>query len=118
MCCRQTFRHMNRIMLILPPEEVHIWYAQESTLPPGMEATLSADERARAERFYFPQHRLSYVFAHGVLRDVLSRYLHCSREAIRFVENEFGKPLLDNRDEGTALEFNMAHSGGLVVVSL
>jgi len=106
-------------MPILPPEQVHIWSArQESTLLPAVEATLSTQERARAERFRFPQHRLAYVFAHAVLRDVLSRYLHCSRDAIRFYQNHFGKPFLENGDSGTALEFNIAHAGGLVLVAL
>jgi 4'-phosphopantetheinyl transferase len=106
-------------MTVLPPEEVHIWSArQESTLPPDVEATLSRQERARAERFHFPRHRLAYVFAHAVLRDVLSRYLRCSSDAIRFRENAFGKPFLDNPDGGRTLEFNIAHASGLVLVAI
>jgi 4'-phosphopantetheinyl transferase len=79
---------------------------------------LSPDERARASRFHFPQHRLAYVFAHVVLRDVLSRYLQCSRREIRFAENAFGKPFLDDVSGGRAVEFSLSHSGGLVVVGL
>ncbi len=106
-------------MPLLRPQEVHIWSArQPSTLPPDLEATLSRDECARAGRFHFPQHRLAYVFAHGVLRDVLSRYLHCPRGDIRFGQTSFGKPFLDETGGGRALEFNLAHAGDRVLVGL
>jgi 4'-phosphopantetheinyl transferase len=106
-------------MPTLLPEELHIWSArQPSTLPPDLEAALSRDECARARRIHFPQDRLAYVFAHAVHRDVLSRYLDCSRDDIRFTDNPFGKPFLDDAGGGRALEFNLSHAGDLVLVGL
>jgi 4'-phosphopantetheinyl transferase len=105
-------------MLKLPSGELHIWSAKQSaTLPRNFEASLSPEEQARAARFHLARHRFAYVFAHGILRDVLSRYLNCLPGEIRFGENAFGKPFLDG-SQGEALEFNLSHAVDLVLVAL
>jgi 4'-phosphopantetheinyl transferase len=106
-------------MTILSPAEVHIWTARlPSALPPDVATTLSREECARASCFYRTADRFRYVFAHAVLRDVLSRYLDCPPSDIRFGKNPFGKPFLDETNGGRVPEFNLSHAGGLVLVGV
>ncbi|MGB6725377.1 MAG: 4'-phosphopantetheinyl transferase superfamily protein, partial [Terracidiphilus sp.] len=106
-------------MPVLLPQDVHIWSARRPPiLPVDFEAVLSDGERTRAAGFFFQRHRLAYVFAHAILRDVLSRYLYCRPEDVRFGEDRFGKPFLDGTNCGQVLEFNLSHSGNLVLFAL
>jgi 4'-phosphopantetheinyl transferase len=106
-------------MPTLAAGEVHIWTARLPSCPtPDLEVTLSGTERDRARRFHFTKHRLAYVFAHAVLRDILSHYLHFCPPDIRFCENLFGKPSLVQTGSGGTLEFNLSHAGSLVLVAL
>jgi 4'-phosphopantetheinyl transferase len=100
--------------------EVHVWTAQVAGVAPDPDSpgsALSLRERERAARFHFEKHRRAFVFAHAFLRDVLSRYLDVKPEQIRFRENPFGKPFLAE-PAGHGLQFNMSHSGDVVVVAL
>lgn len=111
--------HAGEYCKSLPPDEVHIWYARRPSSPlPELEATLSGGECDRARRFKFAKHRLIYLFAHAVLRDILSRYLQLSPGDVCFGENAFGKPFLDGIDAGRAPQFNLSHAGGLVLVGV
>jgi len=106
-------------MINLPLDEVHIWWApQPSTLSPELETMLSRDECDRAARFQFAEHRLAYQFAHAILRDLLSRYLHCTPRDIRFEKNAFGKPFLHEREGFRPLEFNLSHAGSMVLIGV
>jgi 4'-phosphopantetheinyl transferase len=49
---------------------------------------------------------------------VLSRYLDCPPSDIRFAENPFGKPFLDEANGGRVPEFNLSHAGELVLVGV
>jgi 4'-phosphopantetheinyl transferase len=101
--------------------EVHIWIAQAAASQRAaseLEETLSPEEHAAASRFRFQEHRLNYVFAHGVLRDILSRYLAREPSDIRLEADTFGKPFLSDSDARKFLTFNMSHSSEVVVVAL
>lgn len=87
-------------------------------LPAAAAAALSADERERAGRFHFAADRLRYVFAHAVLRDVLSRYLSCPACEVRFARNRFGKPFVDATSGSRRPEFNLSHAGRMVLVGI
>jgi len=82
-----------------------------------LEATLSAGERARADRFRLPEHRERFVVAHGGLRDILSRYLDIPADQLTFVTNDYGKPALAAPDH-TRLQFNLSHSGALILLAV
>jgi 4'-phosphopantetheinyl transferase len=103
--------------LDLKSHQVDIWRAQLN-LPVDslklLESTLSEDERQRAARFHFPANRDRFIAAHGCLRDVLARYLHCETSQLSFSANHYGKPALNDHK----LEFNLSHSGdyGLIAV--
>ena len=106
-------------MLSLNSGDVHIWTAR---LPLGNTSKfyldLSSVERDRADRFHFSKDRAVYLFAHAVLRDVLSRYLHCLPGDLEFEVSAFGKPFLSKAAGARKLEFNLSHAGSLIVIGL
>jgi len=55
--------------------------------------TLACDERNWSARFRFERDRQRFIAAHGVLRDLLGRYLETQPGGIRYVYNAFGKPV-------------------------
>src|SRR5262252_5243683 len=63
---------------------------------------LGRDEHERSARFRAERDRRRYIVRHGVLRELLSIYLHCPPARVRLSGNAFGKPEI----EGSALRFN------------
>jgi 4'-phosphopantetheinyl transferase len=101
-------------------EEVHVWRVPLDAPASGVAhhaALLTADERARAERFFFDVHRRRFTVARGALRRVLGRYLDARPEALRFDYGPQGKPSL-RRPAGTKLRFNVSHSGALALIAV
>ena len=103
--------------LDLQPHQVDVWRISLD-LPPvsvkALESNLSADESGRATRFHFSAGRQHYIVAHGVLRDLLARYLHCEPSQLDFSTNDYGKPAL----VGHKLEFNLSHSGDFALIAI
>lgn len=87
-----------------------------SELEPSLEAVLSQDERARADRFVFPKDRQEYIVARAVLRQLLGDYLHLPAGQLRFHYSQHGKPSLVAEDGGEHpwLRFNLSHAGDWV----
>jgi 4'-phosphopantetheinyl transferase len=75
---------------------------------------LSADERARANRFATPELRMRYVVAHAALRTLLGRALGRNPASLAFSHGSAGKPLLPDG----ALDFNMSHAGDLALYGI
>ena len=108
-------------MLLLPTHEVHLYCAPLDTPAAQFgpfEATLNADERARAARFYFDRDRQRFIVARGCLRIILSRYLADEATQIQFDYNAFGKPHLAPPYATSGLTFNLAHSGEFALYAL
>ena len=82
----------------------------------GAKATksLSASERARAERFRFPQESRNFTASHVALRHILGAKLGCSPEFVRFVKDEQGKPQM----AGGRPFFSLTHSRDVALVAL
>jgi 4'-phosphopantetheinyl transferase len=101
--------------------EIHVWTA---TLPSNLDALatleplLNQSERAAANRFVFERHRIRYIFSHGLLRRILSSYVHQAPEEISFTANSYGKPFLAGNNDSASPQFNMSHSGDAVMVAL
>ncbi|MGH6989035.1 MAG: 4'-phosphopantetheinyl transferase family protein [Stellaceae bacterium] len=76
---------------------------------------MDAGEEARALRFVRTEDRHSFTAAHGAVRLLLGAMIDRAPAALRFVTGEFGKPRL--ADAG-GIEFNMSHSGGIVLIAL
>jgi 4'-phosphopantetheinyl transferase len=104
-------------ILELQSDQVDIWRITLD-LPPAsvtsLESNLSADETQRAGRFHISAGREHYIVAHGVLRDVLVRYLHSEPRQLEFSTNDYGKPALDSHK----LEFNLSHSGDFALIAI
>jgi 4'-phosphopantetheinyl transferase len=107
----------------LTASDVHIWSVslkQDQASIEGFFHTLSADERARVQRFYFAQDQQYFTVGRGVLRDILSRYLELQPRALAFSYGAKGKPSLAQEvvqtcPRASGLCFNLSHSGGLAL---
>jgi 4'-phosphopantetheinyl transferase len=78
---------------------------------------LSEVERARAAAFRFERHRSAYVVAHGILRDVLARYVRVDPRAISFETTAADRPYITGGFEGR-LDFNLSHAGDAIIVAV
>jgi 4'-phosphopantetheinyl transferase len=78
-------------------------------------AVLSAEERARCDRFRFERDRRDFAAAHALLRGALA--FHGGRPAgsWRFEADAAGKPFLVGHP---GIEFSIAHTRGLVACAL
>jgi 4'-phosphopantetheinyl transferase len=76
-------------------------------------ALLSADERARHDRFACERVRRDFAFAHSLARTTLSRYDRIDAAAWTFGTADNGKPCIVS---GTSrpLSFNLSHTHGFV----
>ncbi len=95
-------------------DEIHVWLA--SLTPPEarlatLAATLSADERERAARCRFPEHRDRFIAGRGGLRELLGMYLDAPAAALQFRQGLRGKPALVGESAEMGLHFNLSHSG-------
>src|SRR5215207_7204242 len=99
----------------LEKNEVHLWLI---TVPteldslPSYRQCLTDEERTRADRFHFPLDRARFTLGRGALRKRLMRYSAITEIAL--AENEYGKPHLTQ--PASSLQFNVAHSGDLVLL--
>lgn len=106
--------------MFLAHDAVHVWQTSLQISAARRDhcyATLAPDERARAERFRFPEHRERFIAAHGALRDILSRYLNLAADQLTFSTNPHGKPALADPDHAW-LQFNLTHSGDLALIAV
>jgi 4'-phosphopantetheinyl transferase len=104
--------------VILLPDEVHVWRADLDLGPAALlrlRETLSANERARAERFYSPLERARYIAGRGILRDLLARYLRIPAGDLSFCCNAHGKPALLPGSGVEDWRFNLSHSDRLAL---
>jgi 4'-phosphopantetheinyl transferase len=104
--------------LSLPSDEVHVWRAffdREQSQLNELARTLSEDERLKVGRFYFQKDRRRFVITHGILRNILGRYLNIEPKRLKFFYSSHGKPTLGGVTDGHSLCFNMSHSHGLAL---
>ena len=116
---------MSRSMWSTPPAslslssgEVHVWRAeleQPAELQETFLGLLDQEERDRASRFHFEQHRRRFVLGRGFLRVLLGRYLGIEPEQVRFTYGLYGKPALAGEHRAPGLRFNASHSHELAV---
>ena len=90
--------------------DVHVWLAHLPSLRARLEELirfLSLEERERAARFRFEEHRERSQITRGLLRSLLGQYLHRAAGEFCFSYNAHGKP--EVKDCG--IHFNTSHSG-------
>jgi 4'-phosphopantetheinyl transferase len=115
-----TVWHPMRGIYALPQDEVHVWRAslvQADSQFAAFTHLLSSEERERAARFHFEVDRKRGVLARGLSRLLLGRCLGQRPEQVQFQYNEFDKPILAGGLH-PAVQFNVSHSGDLVLVAL
>lgn len=98
---------------------VDLWAASLDPSPDrlsGPAATLSPDERVRADRFVFPRDRLRFTAGRAFLRGVLGLYQREPPAALRFRYGAWGKPELGEGAGG--IQFNLAHAEDLAVCAI
>jgi 4'-phosphopantetheinyl transferase len=102
----------------LREHEVHVWQTSLDESPAVVEEigfTLSADERARADRFCFDRDRRRFVACRALLREILAAYTGRRAQDLRFRYGHRGKPALES---GEAIRFNLSHSHGHAVYAV
>lgn len=106
------------------PGPVDVWYAPESLLDDAQVAArfaslLAPDERQRHDRMAHESGRRQQLLARGLQREVLSRYEPSIAPADwRFERSAGGRPGLALAFAATGLNFNVAHTPGLVVIAV
>ena len=104
--------------LVLSHDEIHIWRAsldQPLSLIERLAQTLSADERARAERYYFVHDKQHFIVARGLLRRILGNYTNVEPGHLEFFSGPNGKPALAQTSSEYTLRFNLSHSHDLAL---
>ena len=94
----------------LAEREVHVWLAHVPTLRRRLEEfvqLLSPEERERAARFRFDEHRERSQITRGGLRSLLAQYLGSGARELCFAYNAHGKPEV----KSCGIYFNTSHSG-------
>jgi 4'-phosphopantetheinyl transferase len=101
----------------LSGNEIHVWQIDLETQIHNSKAYwsyLSNFERSRANNFRFEIHKNKYIIRTGILRILLSNYLMCQPNEIKFEIGDFGKPKLTNSD----LAFNLSHSKNKAIIAI
>lgn len=102
-------------------DQIHVWRTKlDRPLQDAHGALpfLAEDERVRAMRFHFDNHRRDFVVARTFLRSVLARYLDQGCAQIRFEYNTYGKPAIAAPKRGAPLFFNLTHSHHLALLAV
>ena len=99
---------------------VHVWALPLDLAPEkiaALAATLSQDERERADRFRFEHLRHRFMAGRGGLRALLAHYLQAEPAQLEFTYASRGKPGLAGSAAGR-LHFNLAHSQDLALIAV
>ncbi len=76
---------------------------------------LSAEERARADRFLRAEDRRRFVSTRAALRSLLGAALGCAPKEVAFATGPYGKPHLAS---GAGPHFNASHSGAYALIGI
>jgi len=105
-----------------PKGEAHLWqadYLNWADRLVELKSHLSSEEVDRSDRFLREGDRKRYVFAHGLLRRVLATCCRCEPAVVGFGCGGHGKPYLAHPSvEGEVIEFNISHSGDIVLIGV
>ena len=93
-------------------DQVDLWWenidSHEARIP-ELWRILNEEERSRAKRFRLEEHQRRFIFRHGMLREILGRYLQMTPGEVRFRNGPGGKPAVAGKDP--MIRFNLSDSG-------
>jgi 4'-phosphopantetheinyl transferase len=101
-------------------DEIHVWITsieQPDSVIQYLSGYLSTDELNRVCRYHFVEDRVRALISRGILRLILSCYLHSEPSEIRICENRYGKPYLPHNGDNLPLHFNLSHSDGMILLA-
>lgn len=101
-------------------DEIQLWLVEvppDGSLAPLL-ARLTPAERERAGAKRVAGKRAEYVAGQAALRTLLGRTLDADPGTLRYRRGAKGKPYLDAPHDGSQLQFNITHSGGVVGVAI
>ena len=99
-------------------DEVQVWRIPLDVAPNAQRealATLSAEERKRADAFLRPQDRARWPLARAGMRRILAAQLDRAPDSLVFQTDANGKPWLA---EAQGLGFNLSHSDGWALLAI
>jgi len=107
---------------LLGRREVRIFYRFTDGAADGDRAAayglLSGHERARYRQLLFEEDRVSFLFAHALLRTALSRVAAAAPGQWRFRPRGRGRPELAGPPTRPRLRFSLSHTTGLVACAV
>ena len=100
--------------MVINERDIHIYrhsLETSSELLREYETLLSRDELQKAYRYRFEKDKIHYITGRALLRIIAAEYLDEAPGKINFSYKNKGKPFI----KGSAVKFNLAHSGGIAV---
>ncbi len=102
----------------LAPGDLHVWRAViRGGATPEANEVLLPSERQQAARFQRAQDRARYVEARAMLRRLVARYSAAAPHEIEFRLGTHGKPEIRSPRRAEGIEFNVSHSGDIVLLA-
>jgi 4'-phosphopantetheinyl transferase len=100
-------------------DQVDLWWenidSHEAGIP-ELWRILTEEERSRAQRFRLEKHQRRFILRHGMLREILGRYLEMAPEEVRLRNGPGGKPAVAGEDP--MIRFNLSDSGGYALYAV
>jgi 4'-phosphopantetheinyl transferase len=100
---------------------VHLWrvaLAPSAAVLARVERHLAPDERDRAARFRFSEHREAFLVGRGAQREILARYTGTQPGEIAYHTSPHGKLALAGSGATAGLRFNVSNSGALALIAV
>lgn len=85
---------------------------------PVYQELLTKSEREQYSQLKLPEHSEEYLLSRALLRTTLARYTGVPAADLQFASNRFGKPELAESELAPGLQFNIAHTFGLVICAV
>ncbi len=102
--------------------ELALWYLSPDELQEAdylpWHGLLNEQEKRQVEKFCFAKDRKRYLITRILIRKLLGYYLHLAPEDILFQYNPYGRPSPVPEQNPQGLDFNIAHTDGLIAVGL
>jgi 4'-phosphopantetheinyl transferase len=101
-------------------EGIDVWNVSINPLlpvPGACLAVISADEVARANRYYQQKDRSRFMLSRWALRTILAKYIGVQPAEIEFEDGKNKKPHIKNNG-GLDLHYNMSHSSGHILLAV